>query len=153
MRRIKVEVVHVQSPKAMAFGQQYDLRSLWGIDGGEFWQWSAMNWADGNDVLDPNCYDCGSAAFTGGASALTGGLGAWAGKGLKPAKGLKSPFLRKNPEQLDRMFRAKSFDPREPNHLNGKGGYVNPSTGRSFHIDEANSFGEPPHVDVNRPKI
>ena len=25
-------------------------------------------------------------------------------------------------------------------------------TGRSYHIDEANSFGEPPHVDVNRPR-
>ena len=30
--------------------------------------------------------------------------------------------------------------------------YVNPDTGRSYHIDPANRFGEPPHVDVNRPK-
>ena len=44
---------------------------------------AALNWADGNDVLDPNCYDWGSVAFTGGASALTGGLGAWAGKELR----------------------------------------------------------------------
>jgi hypothetical protein len=29
---------------------------------------------------------------------------------------------------------------------------VNPKTGRSYHIDEANSFGESPHVDVNRLK-
>ena len=29
---------------------------------------------------------------------------------------------------------------------------MNPKTGRSNDIDEANSFGEPPHVDVNRPK-
>ena len=50
------------------------------------------------------------------------------------------------------MLKAKGFEPRGPDPLNGKGGYVNPKTGRSYHIDEANSFGEPPHVDVNRPK-
>ena len=48
------------------------------------------------------------------------------------------------------MFRRKGFDVRGPDPLSGKGGYVNPRTGRSYHIDEANSFGELPHVDVNR---
>ncbi len=42
--------------------------------------------------------------------------------------------------------------PRGPNPESGKGGYVNPKTGRSYHIDPANSYGEKPHVDVNRPR-
>jgi len=50
------------------------------------------------------------------------------------------------------MLRDAGFEPRGPDPLNGKGGYVNPKTGRSYHIDEANSYGEPPHVDVNRPR-
>ncbi len=50
------------------------------------------------------------------------------------------------------MFLKKGFEPRGPDPLNGKGGYVNPKNGRSYHIDEANSFGEPPHIDVNRPR-
>jgi hypothetical protein len=68
-------------------------------------------------------------------------------------KGLgANPFKGKTAAQIDEMFKAKGFEPRGPDPLNGKGGYVNPKTGRSYHIDEANSFGEPPHVDVNRAK-
>jgi len=66
--------------------------------------------------------------------------------------GLGNPFKGKTPAQIDEMFRAKGFEPRGPDPLNGKGGYVNPKTGRSYHIDEANGFGEAPHVDVNRLK-
>jgi hypothetical protein len=63
-----------------------------------------------------------------------------------------NPFKGKNPNEIDKMFREKGFDPRGPDPANGKGGYVNPRTNRSYHIDEANSFGESPHVDVNRPR-
>jgi RHS repeat-associated protein len=66
--------------------------------------------------------------------------------------GLGNPFKGKTPAEIDAMFKTKGFDPRGPDRLNGKGGYVNPETGRSYHIDEANSYGEPPHVDVNRPR-
>lgn len=48
------------------------------------------------------------------------------------------------------MFRARGFEPRGPNPAAGKGGYVDPRSNRSYHIDEANSYGESPHVDVNR---
>ena len=48
------------------------------------------------------------------------------------------------------MFRSKGFEPKGRNPVAGEGGYVNPNTGRSYHIDPANRFGEPPHVDVNR---
>lgn len=39
--------------------------------------------------------------------------------------------------------------------MGGKGGYVNPKTGRSYHIDPKSQFFkktgvEKPHVDVNR---
>lgn len=63
-----------------------------------------------------------------------------------------NPFKGKTPQEIDNMFRGKGFQPRGPDPVNGKGGYVNPKTNRSFHIDEKNSFGEPPHIDVNRPR-
>jgi hypothetical protein len=63
-----------------------------------------------------------------------------------------NPFKGKTSEQIDEMFKKKGFKPRGPDPVSGKGGYVNPKTDRSYHIDEANSFGEPPHVDVNRPR-
>ena len=68
------------------------------------------------------------------------------------AKGLGNPFKGKTPGQIDNMFRKKGFDPRGKNPRKGKGGYVNPKTGRSYHIDRRNKSGEPPHVDVNRSK-
>lgn len=61
-----------------------------------------------------------------------------------------NPFKEKTAREIDQMFRAKGFELRGPDPLTGKGGYINPKTGRSYHIDEANSYGEPPHVDVNR---
>ncbi len=67
-----------------------------------------------------------------------------------PKSGLGNSFKGKTPKQIDNMFKKKGFGPRGPDPVNGKGGYVNPKTGRSYHIDEANSFGEAPHVDVNR---
>jgi hypothetical protein len=49
------------------------------------------------------------------------------------------------------MMQGKGFDPRGPDPLSGKGGYVNPDNSRSYHIDPNNSYNEPPHIDVNRP--
>ena len=52
------------------------------------------------------------------------------------------------------MFKDKGFEQRGSDPLNGKGGYVNPKTGRSYHIDPADygKYREPNHVDVNRPR-
>jgi hypothetical protein len=70
-----------------------------------------------------------------------------------PAKGINpNPFKGKTAQEIDAMLKAKGYQPRGPDPLNGKGGYVNPETGRSYHIDSANSYGEPAHVDVNRPR-
>ena len=66
-----------------------------------------------------------------------------------------NPFKGKTPPQIDEMFRRKGFQPRGPNPVDGKGGYVNPTTGRSYHIDPGGEYKrgiEPSHVDVNRPK-
>lgn len=62
-----------------------------------------------------------------------------------------NPFEDKTPQQIDDMLRKKGFDPAGPDPASGKGGYVNRTSGRSYHIDPQNRFNEPPHVDVNRP--
>ena len=78
------------------------------------------------------------------------------GKGAKILKTSSkidpNPFKGKTSQQIDKMFRQKKFSTRGPDPVTGKGGYVNPKTGRSYHIDQNNRFNEPPHVDVNRPK-
>ena len=64
-----------------------------------------------------------------------------------------NPFKGKTPKQIDEMFRKKGFEPRGPDPISGKGGYVNPKTGRSYHIDPGGKYkkvAELPHVDVNR---
>jgi len=53
------------------------------------------------------------------------------------------------------MFMKKDFIKRGPDPLNGRGGYVNPKTGRSYYLDKGGHYKkgyEPPHVDVNRLK-
>ena len=49
----------------------------------------------------------------------------------KGGKGLGNPFKGRTAAEIDEMFKAKGFEPRGPDPLNGKGGYVNPKTGRS----------------------
>ncbi|WP_204723392.1 polymorphic toxin type 37 domain-containing protein, partial [Fastidiosibacter lacustris] len=68
-------------------------------------------------------------------------------------KGLANPFKDKSANEIDQMFRDKGFNPRGLDPLNGKGGYVNPKTDRSYHIDPGGKYKkgtEYPHVDVNR---
>ncbi|MBU2545607.1 MAG: hypothetical protein KKE46_00505, partial [Gammaproteobacteria bacterium] len=67
-------------------------------------------------------------------------------------KGLGNPFKGKNAGEIDQMFRAKGYEMRGNNPVNGEGGYVNPYTGRSYHIDpiDFGRYREPNHVDVNR---
>jgi hypothetical protein len=65
-----------------------------------------------------------------------------------------NPFRGKTPQEIDRMLKEKGFEPRGPDPVSGKGGYVDPKTGRSYHIDPGGQYkkgAEEPHVDVNRP--
>ena len=67
-------------------------------------------------------------------------------------RGLGNPFKGKTAAEAVKMIEGKGFLPRGPDPAAGKGGYVNPKNDRSYHIDPNNRHGEPPHVDVNRPK-
>jgi RHS repeat-associated protein len=69
-------------------------------------------------------------------------------------KGLGHSFKNKSAKEIDDMFTKKGFEKRGPDPAGGTGGYVNPKTGRSYHIDpkEWGKFPEPNHVDVNRAK-
>lgn len=92
--------------------------------------------------------------FTGGAviSKIASRTGALSQSG----KGLGNPFKGKTPEQIGRMFKSKGYETRGSDPVSGKGGYVNPRTGRSYHIDSKprnyRRGRENPHVDVNRPR-
>ena len=64
-----------------------------------------------------------------------------------------NPFKGKSADEIDAMFRQKRFETRGIDPKNGKGGYVNPKTGRSYYIDKGGQYKkgyEAPHVDVNR---
>jgi|688.fasta_scaffold781638_2 hypothetical protein len=93
-------------------------------------------------------------ATMGSATALVerGDLDLCSNAAKNAGKGLGNPFRGKTAAEIDEMFKAKGYELRGPDPLNGKGGYVIPKNQRSYHIDEANSFGEAPHVDVNRLK-
>jgi RHS repeat-associated protein len=70
-------------------------------------------------------------------------------------KGLGSnPFVGKTAQQIEKLFARNGFARSGPSPVAGRGGYVNPRTGRSFHIDpeDYGKYREPSHVDVNRPR-
>ena len=92
----------------------------------------------------------GGSAGGGGSATPPGGAGAGGiNKGFNPFKG-------KSPSDIDRMFRSKGYKPSGPDPINGRGGYVNPKTKRSYYIDPGKTYKktgpESPHVDVNRPR-
>ncbi len=84
-------------------------------------------------------------------TSVTGGV--LTARNIRPDPGLANPFRKMSASQLDKWFRSRGFRTSGPNPVSGKGGYVDPCSGRSYHIDPANSYGEPAHVDVNRPRI
>src|SRR5690606_8424129 len=85
-------------------------------------------------------------------------------KGVKYAKTLwkaakrtneglgRNPFKGKSKEQVEEMFKKKGFEPKGENPLNGEGTYVNPKTGRHYHLDAHHPPPKPPHVGVGRPR-
>jgi len=76
-------------------------------------------------------------------------------KELNESRGLGNPFRGKSFEKIEDMFMKKGFEKRGPDPLKGKGGYVNPKTGRSYYLDKGGNYKkgfELPHVDVNRLK-
>jgi hypothetical protein len=51
------------------------------------------------------------------------------------------------------MFRKKGLVPRGPDPVSGRGGYVNPRSGFSYHLDPDHGPPHGPHVDVNYPRV
>ncbi len=106
------------------------------------WQWS--------------CIDPWEVAAHGVAGAALGPLLGKVGslKSVLPrSKGLGSnPFFGKSRTQISDMLRNKGFVPRGRNPFMGKGQYVNPRTGRGYHLDLNHPPGKGPHVGVYRPR-
>lgn len=101
-------------------------------------------------VLDMGLGAIGRAArWFGGLSHVEQVVGA-----KKPTVSSLNPFKSKSATEIDEMFANKGFAKKGPDPQGGYGGYVNPKTGRSYHIDpkEYGKFDEPNHVDVNRPR-
>ena len=91
----------------------------------------------------------GAQQLSNGVGGLTVGvLGTIAGLRPSPRPG-SNPFLGKSAEEIAEMFKSKGFEPRGPDPIGGRGGFVNPKNGRSYHID-FNTPGHDPHVDINR---
>jgi hypothetical protein len=63
-----------------------------------------------------------------------------------------NPFKGKTSKQISDMFKKKGFEPKGPDPVSGKGTFVNPKTGRPFHIDANHPSPKPPHVGVGRPR-
>jgi uncharacterized protein RhaS with RHS repeats len=78
-----------------------------------------------------------------------GGGGRTTGRFFNPSW---NPFRGKSSSEICERFKSKGYVPSGPDPTSGFGGYVNPRTNRSYHIDPNNRYGEPPHVDVNRPR-
>ncbi|WP_235600423.1 hypothetical protein [Aeribacillus pallidus] len=55
-------------------------------------------------------------------------------------KGLGNPFKGKTFKEIEDMFIKKGFEKRGSDPLNGKGGYVNPKTRRSYYLDKGGHY-------------
>ena len=80
------------------------------------------------------------------------GIGSLFSSPFKSSRGLGNPFKNKSSNEIDQMFRSKGFRTKGDAPSEGFGGYVNPKSGRSYHIDPLNwgKYREPNHIDVNR---
>ena len=82
---------------------------------------------------------------------------AWAAAGAIPAgkfsRGLGgNPFFGKTANEIAEMLTNKGFVPKGTNPLNGQGTFLNPRTGRSYHLDLNHQPPKGPHVGINRPR-
>lgn len=69
------------------------------------------------------------------------------------ARGLgTNPFKGKTADELAQMLAKKGYVPRDPAPISGRGNYVNPNTGRGYHIDSTHPLPKGPHVGVQRPR-
>jgi RHS repeat-associated protein len=108
----------------------------------------------GSGSLDEPCNDGGASGGGGGGGNNTNDVspppddpGDGNGDGLN-----QNPFKGKSSAEIDQMLRNKGYQPKGPDPQAGRGSYVNPNTGRSYHIDSAHPAPKGPHVGVSRPR-
>jgi len=64
----------------------------------------------------------------------------------------QNPFKGKTSQEIVQMFLKKGYEPKGPNPAHGQGTFVNPATGRGYHIDGDHPAPKGPHVGVPRPR-
>ncbi len=100
-----------------------------------------------------NILDAGLYAWEGNKTAAGISLiGAIGGGGVKLGAKVAANVSRGVVKSLSDMFKKKGFESKGPDPVGGKGTFVNPKTGRPFHIDANHPPPKPPHVGVGRPR-
>jgi RHS repeat-associated protein len=63
-----------------------------------------------------------------------------------------NPFLGRTAREIADMLTARGYQPMGPDPVSGRGTFVNPATGRGYHIDASHPPPKGPHVGVHRPR-
>jgi RHS repeat-associated protein len=63
-----------------------------------------------------------------------------------------NPFKGKTAKGVSEMLERRGYVPRGPEPAAGRGTYLNPGTGRGYHIDASHPLPKGPHVGVHRPR-
>jgi RHS repeat-associated protein len=63
-----------------------------------------------------------------------------------------NPFAGKSAQEIVAIFKARGYVPRGRDPASGKGTFVNPASGRGYHIDAIHDPPKGPHVGVHRPR-
>jgi len=63
-----------------------------------------------------------------------------------------NPFAGKTASEIAELLLGRGFTPMGPDPEGGRGTFVNPDTGRGYHIDANHEMPKGPHVGVHRPR-
>jgi hypothetical protein len=63
-----------------------------------------------------------------------------------------NPFHGKTAQEIADMLSSRGYVPRGTAPVTGQGQFVNPATGRGYHIDAGHPLPKGPHVGVQRPR-
>jgi RHS repeat-associated protein len=119
-----------------------------------------------DDLIGDGCYTLEELAFDAALGAALGPLGMYGRTGAVGASALTkvapaaaaakslaaNPFTGKTAREIAEMLEKKGYVPRGPDPVAGRGTYVNPQTGRGYHIDASHPPPKGPHVGAHRPR-
>ena len=95
----------------------------------------------------------GAVAMTSDTLAATAAASVGAATALGRSSGLgANPFKGKTAREVVDALTRKGYIPTGPNPGAGRGTFVNPRTGRGYHIDASHPLPKGPHVGVHRPR-